>query len=160
MTTPLISVAWEKALDSFPDQALTEYILRGIHEGFRIGFNYRLQLRSRSKNMSSTNETPCSVVQAVEKEAGRLLPVQPKHHLPQSKCQISPFGVIPKRYQPGKWRRPFLPGRRLSERRHRRLPLLPRLPHRTRRRKDSERAGERCFACEAGLKECLPRRAS
>ena len=56
--------------------------------------------------MSSTKENP-KVIQAyidVEKDVGRLLPVQPKNHLPQSKCQISPFGVIPKRYQPGKWR--------------------------------------------------------
>ena len=37
-----------------------------------------------------------------EKSARTLLPVQPKHLLP--KCQISPFGVIPERYQPGKRR--------------------------------------------------------
>ena len=106
VTTPLVREAWEKAFELFPDQAFAEYIIRGIREGFRIGFNYRLNLRSRSKNMSSTKENP-KVVQAyidVEKDAGRLLPVQPNPHLPQSKCQISPFGVIPKRYQPGKWR--------------------------------------------------------
>ncbi len=67
---------------------------------------FSLLITMSSGLLRKTKENP-SVVQAyidVEKEAGRLLPVQPKHHLPQSKCQISPFGVIPKRYQPGKWR--------------------------------------------------------
>ena len=53
--------------------------------------------------MRSTKENTAVVkVYIEEKSAGRLLPLQPKFLLP--KYQIIPFGVIPKRYQPGKWR--------------------------------------------------------
>lgn len=106
VTTPMRADIWEQALKTFPDQGFADYIVRGIKEGFRIGFNYRLSLRSRARNMSSAKDNPLVVEAYIneERNAKRLLPVRPEHHLPRSSCQISSFGVIPKRYQPGKWR--------------------------------------------------------
>ena len=104
VSTPMVREAWEQALQSFPNCAFVDYITHGIRDGFRVGFDYRLKLQSRTKNMRSAKKNTAVVKGYIEEEksAGRLLPVQSKHLLP--KCQISPFGVIPKRYQPGKWR--------------------------------------------------------
>ena len=39
IVTPLNIQAWEWELRAHPDQALVSYILRGIRDGFRIGFH-------------------------------------------------------------------------------------------------------------------------
>ena len=37
--TPLNKEAWKLALASHPDRAFVRYLIGGISEGFRIGFN-------------------------------------------------------------------------------------------------------------------------
>ena len=44
--TPLVSQARETALAEHPDRAFTMYILEGLHQGFRIGFQHHFPLRS------------------------------------------------------------------------------------------------------------------
>ena len=39
VTSPLISNNWLRELSCHPDKAYTQYILRGISKGFRIGYN-------------------------------------------------------------------------------------------------------------------------
>ena len=73
--TPLNPAAWETALASHPDRAFARYILKGIREGFRIGFNRTCPLRSAHRNMPSARLHP-EVVQAYldkERAAGRML---------------------------------------------------------------------------------------
>ena len=107
ISSPLIHENRAKALTDHPDQVLANFVLKGIEEGFRIGFDYAHQaaeLKSAFKNMKSAQDNP-TVVQLyidAEVQAGRLLPVQVHHSL--DRIHLSPFGVIPKRYQPGKWR--------------------------------------------------------
>ena len=104
INTPLKVAAWEKALQSHPDTAFREYVLCGISGGFRIGFNRTQPLRSSSSNMRSALDNPQVVHEYLEKECsqGHIAGPLPLHAL--SDVQISPFGVIPKSSQPGKWR--------------------------------------------------------
>ena len=39
VTSPLISNNWSRELSFHPDKAYTQYVLRGISQGFRIGYN-------------------------------------------------------------------------------------------------------------------------
>ena len=103
INTPLKISAWEKALLNHPDTAFREYVLSGISRGFRIGFNRRQPLKSSSSNMCSALDSPQVVQEYLEKECsqGHIAGPLPLHTLPH--MQISPFGVIPKSNQPGKW---------------------------------------------------------
>ena len=102
--TPLIAKAWENALQCHPDSDFKHYILSGITNGFRIGFNRRQQLRSSRRNMLSALNNPEIVEQYLGKECslGHIAGPLPPNLLPNA--QINPFGVIPKSSQPGKWR--------------------------------------------------------
>ena len=101
VSTPLIQAAWEEALASHPDQRFSSYILTGIAEGFRIGFNRQFPLKSVSRNMPSAKEQHLALKGYVDKEraAGHLLgPV------PRASTHVSRMGVIPKGHTPGRWR--------------------------------------------------------
>ena len=53
---------WAGASREHPDRALTEYMVGGIREGLRIGFNYQHHFCKRSKtNMHSALEHPDAV---------------------------------------------------------------------------------------------------
>ena len=103
ITTPLRWRTWEKALGSFPDREFAAYIVSGIREGFRIGFDYcRYQrLKSKARNLGSAYEHPNIVGDYLSDELreGRIAGSQRLLQL-----HFSSFGVIPKRSQPGKWR--------------------------------------------------------
>lgn len=106
ITSPLKLKRWEDVLVDLPDRQLKDYLLRGITEGFRIGFDYNLlsKLRSSSTNLLSAAENPDVVDSYLAKELhlGRIAHVSDPSALPF--LQYSPFGVIPKKYKPGKWR--------------------------------------------------------
>ena len=82
-----------------------EYILSGLRQGFRIGFDYtNHSCQPAKKNLPSVASQPAVVQEYIEKEcaAGRILgPFPPGSILG---LQISPFGVIPKGHTPRKWR--------------------------------------------------------
>ncbi len=105
ITTPLISRVWERELATHPDQKFARYVTQGIKQGFRVGFNHVAPLISSSSNMSSALEHPQVVSDYLQQEVtlNRML-VVPAADLPLIHCHISPFGVIPKRSKPGKWR--------------------------------------------------------
>ena len=97
--------AWESALADLPDRTLSRYLLSGIKEGFRIGFDHSHWpnlLRPAQRNMGSAKANPAVVQRYIDTEmqAGRLIPVDGR----KRQIHISSFGVIPKRQQPGKWR--------------------------------------------------------
>ena len=106
VTSPLILPAWQTLLQNLPDRSFSNYITAGIRDGFRIGFSHHHSSLSTipSRNLRSASEHP-AVIQAylnAEIAAGRVvgpmpLPLPPSTH-------ISPFGVIPKKHQPNKWR--------------------------------------------------------
>ena len=103
VNTPLKVAAWEEALQDLPDRECAAYVLRGLKEGFRIGFTERQQHRSAKKNMLSAEQNPTVVDQYLGKEraSGRVVLVSPQD---ATTIHINRFGVIPKNHQPGKWR--------------------------------------------------------
>ena len=106
LATPLKLPVWQSSLDAFPDRPLAQYILRGISQGFRIGVNQTMEQKPSRRNLKSAYEHPEVVSAYLQREVdlGRMLPLQPSPDLVPPSIQISPFGVIPKRYKPDKWR--------------------------------------------------------
>ena len=100
---PLRLEAWSHCLSSHPDSEYVSYILRGLEQGFRIGFDYgRFGCRRARRNMLSARQNASVVDEYLREEEslGRVVPVKGSGRW----VQISPFGVIPKSHQPGKWR--------------------------------------------------------
>ena len=102
--SPLRASEWEEVLGSHPDREFARYIVTGIREGFRIGYDYGQQLgRKRARNMRSASEHPEPIDNYVQTESreGRLIRAPDRA---ATQIAISRVGVIPKLHQPGKWR--------------------------------------------------------
>ena len=104
INTPLRVDEWQQQLKEHPDPEFAEYLLRGMTEGFCIGFNYQdCTCKSAKRNMKSAFDNPQVVRDylALESKLGRIegpLDIG-------TPCIITNrFGVIPKQHQPGKWR--------------------------------------------------------
>ena len=102
--TPLKLPVWRTALAGHPDKNFASFVLKGLEEGFRIGFNHReAKLQSCNRNM------PCEVPEVVtdyllqELRLGRLIRLS-EAEANLSGIHCSPIGVIPKKHKPGKWR--------------------------------------------------------
>ena len=106
ITSPLGLASWSRALKEHPDSDFVTYILKGLHEGFRIGASPELTITSSSRNMPSALENPGPVTDylTTEGESRRIIGPLPIELAYQHHIHISRFGVIPKRHQPGKWR--------------------------------------------------------
>ena len=93
---PLKFNAWKEALVDHPDKTYAGYILRGISEGFCIGFDYGCHSCCPSRgNMISTLENPEVVDTYLQKELseGNVVEIADPTGLPG--LQVSPFSVIP-----------------------------------------------------------------
>ena len=106
VVSPLKLTAWTRELADHPDEEFRAYILSGIAQGFRIGYDYSLgSCKPATSNMRSACENS-EVVQAyLDKEValGRVVgPVKVQDSPPGT--QYSPIGVIPKSGLPGRWR--------------------------------------------------------
>ena len=103
--TPLNWREWDRCLQSHPDQRFQQYLVEGIRDGFRVGFDYRhaRALRSSRNNLPSVGEHPQVVNEYLAKECseGRVLGPLDPGLFPQ--VHVSKFGVIPKGLT-GKWR--------------------------------------------------------
>ena len=105
VATTLRLQEWRKELRDYPDTTFKNYILNGIEHGFRIGFNRAISHRSASSNMRSAIENAAVVQEYLQKERllRRIVGPVPPGAVPAG-THLSPFGVIPKPNQPGKWR--------------------------------------------------------
>ena len=103
ISTPLQIKVWKQALAHHLDPAFRHYIIEGLSEGFRIGFDRRQPLQSARKNMPSAaqHHTVVSEYVANEKALGHF---QGPIAKPQPNIHINRFGVIPKGHIPGRWR--------------------------------------------------------
>ncbi len=104
--TPLESAKWAQLLSGYPDIEFMNYVLRGLKHGFRIGFSHQSrELGSCQKNFSSAQERPEVVKDYIEEELarGRILEVSDKE-TQDLLVHCRPFGVIPKKSNPNKWR--------------------------------------------------------
>ena len=105
ITSPLQLKSWQTLLKSHSDTQFAEYILSGIQSGFRVGFSYdRCNLKARNRNMlsASQNSAVLNAYISKELEQGRMVHIPDPSVLPW--FHTSPFGVIPKKHKPGKWR--------------------------------------------------------
>ena len=104
INTPLRLETWARDLRHQPDQQFARYILRGIQQGFHVGFNCQtVACRSAKRNMISAEQNPEVVNRYLrtEREAGRVISLFSQRI---AGLQVSRFGVILKPHQPRKWR--------------------------------------------------------
>ena len=81
------------------------YVLSGIRDGFRVGFDYsKYTCVSAKANLRSAGENRQVVEDYLKEECaqGRII----RMGMPEAVegLHFSPFGVIPKGHQTGKWR--------------------------------------------------------
>ncbi|XP_028409426.1 uncharacterized protein LOC114532033 [Dendronephthya gigantea] len=84
---------------------MVRYVLDGIAHGFPSGFDSSLvSLRSSHRNMKSALQHPDVIDKYLANKISHGRVVGPFASPPFPNLQCSPFGVIPKKGQPGKWR--------------------------------------------------------
>ena len=86
-----------------PNREFNSYILRGIAEGFHIGFDARRvsALISAKLNMSSAREHPTIVAEYLKEECQLGRVIGPIHH--GDKVKIVKDGPFSERGQTGSW---------------------------------------------------------
>lgn len=104
-STPIRVPALASLLSSHPDLDFVTYVLRGLSDGFHVGFDERMvRLRPSRRNHPSSlaNRTVISSYIQEEVAAGRMIgPLStPLHHL----VHRSPIGLVPKGHNTGQWR--------------------------------------------------------
>jgi len=105
ISMPLSLSGWFHFLRSHPNQGLVHLFLKGISEGFRLGYDYKeLHLRPAKKNLMEAVTHPNVVDEYLQNEVslGRVVGPFSTKALPE--VHISRFGVIPNNHQPDKWR--------------------------------------------------------
>jgi len=94
---------WEAHLVNHPDRPLAHYVVQGIRDGFRIGFDYAgHKTKKADDNMYSATEHPQVVQEYLLRECREHRVVGPLNPAVLPQAQISRFGVIPKKN--GQWR--------------------------------------------------------
>ena len=97
-------LAWAASLSTHLDKTFVTYVLRGIWNGFRIGWHNDCPLTPAKRNSPSALQLAHVVEQYLSAEitANKVIGPFPLEVLPG--LQISRIGVIPKGHIPGKWR--------------------------------------------------------
>lgn len=94
--------AFAQELAQHPDIQAVSYVIDGLQNGFRLGFNLAHHLKPARKNLPPAyhNQKVIDTYLAKEVSLGRVAGLFASPPMPQ--LQISSFGVIPKKGQPGK----------------------------------------------------------
>ena len=68
--TPLIFGTWQQVLLQYPNQQLVEFFLKGISEGFHIGYSYHIgsNLKAAKKESRGARQYPQVVDEYLSKE--------------------------------------------------------------------------------------------
>ena len=104
VVTPLVHSEFRRELATHPDQARVNYVCNGLQYGFHVGFSPELaSLRSSTRNLKSAGEHPVVVDKYLQNEIEKCRVAGPFVAPPLPNLHCSPFGVIPKKNQPGKW---------------------------------------------------------
>ena len=104
ISSPLRWREWQASLAKHPDECFARFIVNGIKEGFRIGYDYRSRgCKSPLRNMQSAAVCRSVVNAHLAKECaeGRVLGPFNESVVPQ--LHVSRPGVVPK-HLPGQWR--------------------------------------------------------
>lgn len=104
--SPLRPHAWRRALQYFPDRPFADFLLRGITAGFRIGISSDRHLRPARRNLKSADDNPQVITAYLNREVelDRLVRLPACTESSSLPVQTSPFGAIPKKHRPNKWR--------------------------------------------------------
>ena len=94
--------AWEALSVDMPNSTLRDYVIEGLHNGFRLRF-HRGPLRSAPRNNPSSYAHMEVVDEYINTEIARGSMAGPFTSPPFPDLHVSRFGVIPKS-TPGKWR--------------------------------------------------------
>ena len=87
------------------DQSFVTYVLDGLQNGFRVGFNpASVSLKSATHNMPSASLQPLVIDDYLHTELAKGGVAGPFSSPLLPYLHISHFGVIPKKHQPGKCR--------------------------------------------------------
>ena len=102
--SPLNFELFEAELTHYPDRVKANFVLQGIKEGFRLGCDKPVILKSARRNKLSAyqHSSVIDTYLANEVRLGRV--AGPFDTPPVQDLHISSFGVIPKKGQPDKWR--------------------------------------------------------
>ena len=69
--TPLVASAWAKALEQHPDRDFVEFVMNGIVQGFRIGFDYHThKCQPAKQNIISAKKNPLIVAEYLGRQDG------------------------------------------------------------------------------------------
>ncbi len=101
VVTPLVWQQWEEELREHPDREWVEFLVTGVREGFRLGHDQsKVVLKERRGTMYEASQHREVIQEYLEKEVqGRRI-----WKVSAEGVQCSPFGVIPKKGKPGRWR--------------------------------------------------------
>ncbi|KAK3730899.1 hypothetical protein QZH41_012612 [Actinostola sp. cb2023] len=95
--TPLRADCFARELIAHPNPAQVSYVLNGIHNGFRIGFQRSRKLKPSKKNKESATTNPQVINSYLDNEVRLGRVAGPFSDPPLLNLHISSFGVIPKR---------------------------------------------------------------
>ena len=101
VSTPLQADTCASLLAAHPDQWFAQFIVRGIRQGFRIGFDRSKGASPRPLKGNMSIPQPELVTQYLEREVslGRMEIIARMNLV-----HTSPIGLIPKKGKPGRWR--------------------------------------------------------
>ena len=100
VTMPLHYEIWAEQLSDHPDRAFVSYIVTGLREGFRIGFNRAHPTSSAASNFPTTHKDVVHDYLSKKVALDRMFPLYPPL---SQQIHVSPLGIIPKKNKPGKW---------------------------------------------------------
>ena len=104
VVSPLNVAQFTVDLAGHPDQQAVAFVLQGLTHGFRLGFQSTRTLKSAKRNKPSAFQNPKVIDDYLAHEVSRCRVAGPFPSIPLRNLQISSFGVIPQKGQPGKWR--------------------------------------------------------
>ena len=103
--TPLDYSAWCYFLQGEANRELAYFFLKGISQGFRVGFNYdACVIYPATKNLQCAYDHPQVVEDYLHSEVTTSRVAGPFCEAAISEIHTSRFGVIPKNHQQDKWR--------------------------------------------------------
>ena len=104
VVSPLNVSQFTLDLAGHPDRQAVAYVLKGLQHGFHLGFQPARRLKPAKKNKPSAFQNPKVIDDYLANEVARGRVAGPFPSPPLPNLQVSSFGVIPKKGQPGKWR--------------------------------------------------------
>ena len=104
VVSPLNVAQFASDLAGHPDRQAVSFVLQGLQHGFRLGFKPARRLKAAKRNKPSAFQNPQVIDDYLALEVSRCRVAGPFPFIPIPNLQVSSFGVIPKKGQPGKWR--------------------------------------------------------